>query len=177
MKRILLIVLLLYMTSSTVFAQVYTDPQNISITIPDNWKVIKSNYISNNNLYDTFLSGGKEQFIYLVSIYYPTMPKSTTLYNYSDAQISGAIYSMFGKMIGSGTVTNKPNYTKTMVNGTPAVASYITAAAQNGTPLVGIIYMVLKNKKLAFVIYVTTPGNAKEFIPTIDKSINTLEIN
>lgn len=177
MKRILLIIILLFSATNISFAQVYTNQQNVSITIPNNWKIIKSNYVSNNNLYDAFLSDGKEQFIYLVSIYYPTMPKSTTLYNYSDTQIAGAIYSMFGKMIGSGTVTNKPNYKKTMVNGTPAIASYITAATQNGTPLVGIIYMVLKNKKLAFAIYVTTPGNAKEFIPIIGKSIDTLEIN
>jgi hypothetical protein len=176
MKRILLFALLLCMISGTVFAQVYTNPQNISVTVPDDWQVLKNYYSAEKNSYDTLFGDGKIQICELISTVNYDIPENTTLDILPDEKIINVISSMFGKFTIGSDIETKPNYKRIVVNGYPAIVSDFTIVKDN-ISLSGRIYITLKNSKLIGVYYMTMTDNMINFIPVIEKSINTLTIN
>ncbi|WP_196599777.1 hypothetical protein [Pectinatus frisingensis] len=176
MKRILLLTLLLCIISGTVFAQVYTNPQNVSITVPDNWQMRKDYYSAEKNSYTTLLGDGKIQICELISVINYNVPENATLDILPDEKIINIISSMFGKFAISSDIKTKPNFKRITINGYPAIISDFTIV-KNNISLSGRIYITLKNSKLIGVYYMTMTDNMITFLPVIEKSINTLTVN
>ena len=177
MKRLSVLVFLIFaLCSQVAFAnQTYTNGLGVSLTIPDDYKIEEEENTPNKAV-TYFINKYTHQDIDLCSNFYSDMPLNMTFYNLPDSKIDGLIYSIFGKLIINGDITNRPNYKKVTINDYPAVVTVVKSTIK-GIPITTVIYYIMKNKKMVCLMYSAPTNSLNSFVPIIRTTINSIKID
>ncbi|WP_196590501.1 hypothetical protein [Pectinatus frisingensis] len=181
MKKILTIAFLLCLVCSTAFAdKVYTDPHGVSLDIPDGYQLVAKRELPTENKYETTFADSaaieKAQKEIMITSQISSSGPPNTINDFSEQELADISNDVFKKLATINIkALNNPNYKKVTVNGYPAIVIILDETYQYNNYLV-YGYYIIKDTKVITITYACPKNKSDEFLPIIEKSINTLYI-